>query len=329
MSVEDIIRELVTWLSERNPPEKIAAVTIPFGIDADFIKRAVDLADVEPIYVTMHGLAGIDLASAVQCPIAVTFRRKVIVVLDYDAIVSTDPPTAAAVAAAMKVDKVPFVIAAAVFRGKTELPKRHRAFATASSDDDAVVTVRRRDKGLAGAQAALSGVVTHYRGDGIAIGAVFDNYLEKPVDALYVAEYFSAADVIYEQLCRAGEFDDPFSFLPVTAAALAYERAGLTAGRVTTFGTAWSKTNAMYAKLKTSRDISLGFTAAGSRLSWTPTTGIDLVRSMLCAASPEVDRIAAIGKMLGVRPNIVLLIMRLWKTKYTLSTHGKVKRAMP
>ena len=69
--------------------------------------------------------------------------------------------------------------------------------------------------------------------------------------------------------------------------------------------------------------------AAGSRLSWTPTTGIDLVRSMLCAASPEVDRIAAIGKMLGVRPNIVLLIMRLWKTKYTLSTHGKVKRAMP
>jgi hypothetical protein len=331
MDAEDIIPALATWLADP-PGMKLAAVTIPFGTDAQFVTRAVDLADVEPIYVTMHGLAGIDLAAAVQCPIAVTFRKKVVVVFDYDAIVANDPQTAATIAAAMKTDRVPFVVVANAFRGKTELPKGHWAIALRASSSNAAAApvVRRKDKGLAGAEAALSGNVTEqYRGDGIALGAVFDNYLEKPIDALYVADYFSAADVIGEQLCRAGEFEDPFSFMPITAAALEYERAGHHLGPISTFGTVWSKTNAMYAKLKNARDVALAFTAAGSRLgAWTPITGIDLVRAMLCAAAPDVERLAAIGTSLGVSPGIVLLIMRLWKTKYTLSTHGKVKRAM-
>jgi hypothetical protein len=319
MDIPDIIPALATWIAGTHPT-KIAAVQISSGADSGFVKDAVQLAGAEPIYVTMHGLAGIDLASAAASPMAVTFRKKVIVVFDYDAIASNDPSTMLAVAAAMKINKVPCVIVGNSFRGKTDLPKHHAVFEVAGGP----VAVR-RDKGIAGAEAALSGEIREYSGDGIAAGAVFDNYLSvnpEFADVCHIAEAFSAADVIGEQLCRAGDFDDPYSFVPIAAAALWSGNSKKVT--ITTFGTVWSKTNAMYAKVNSVRVISKAFEVSGSRLLWTPTTGVDLVRGMMASSADHVG----VAKRLALPPPALLAIMRLWKTKYTLATHAKVKKSL-
>jgi hypothetical protein len=344
VSKSELITALATWIREDHAV-RVAAVQLPMGIPADAMCReAVAQAGAEPVYVSMQGLAGTDLGAAARSPMAVTFKKKVIVVFEFDAMVSSDQTLLGHVAAAIKLNRVPVVLVGNSFRAKaTDLPKGHAFFDVVSENPhDYIRAVTKfsgrpdslRDKGLAGAEAALRGIQQDYRGDGIALGGVYDNYLGGtsaiPVaDLLIIAEAFSWADVVSEGMCRACNFEDPYSYVPVSTAAAVLAGAGAPVP-IATFGTVWSKTNAMYAKVNNMRALSRGMVEAGSAYAWTATTGLDCVRSMVARAVGEgdVQKAARVARDAGVSPAALLSLMRLWKSKYTLATHAKVRRAM-
>jgi len=332
MHEEEIIEALSTWI-QTNHETKVAAVQVPMGNDAPFVKRAVERADAEPVYISMGGVAGVDIASAAHTPIAVTFKKKVIVVYEFDAIVSCDPSTCAAISAAIKKNRVPVILVANSFRSKgSELPKGH-VFFTLDLQNDVVPIYSKKIKGVDGAKDALRGVEAEYRGDGIALGGVFDNYLNHaatPIDAaLRIANSFSSADIAAEGMRRCGCFDDPYSFLPISMAAHVFRELGATP-TIGTFGTVWSKTNAMYAKMNSGRVVERAMVDAGSRQAWHAAAGIDMVRCMVSAAlaRDDVRGAADVADRAGLTHAALLATMRLWKSKYNLATHAKIRKAI-
>lgn len=339
ISKEEIIPALATWISE-NHEVKVAAVQLPMGIDSGMIKDAVDSAGAEGVYISMNGLEGVDLASAARTPIAVTFKKKVIVVFEYDAMVTGDQGLLAHVSAAIKVNKVPVVLVGNSFKSKaSSLPKDCRVFHVVSADPhDHIRAITKfsdtrdslEDKGLAGAESVFSGVHQEYRGDGIALGGVFDNYLVQVDNLENIADAFSWADVVSEGMCRAGSFDDPYSFVPLEVASLAFRNSHTKKPTISTFGTVWSKTNAMYAKVNTGRMAARTMTDSGSKVSWTPVSGIDMIRGMIVTQLQKNDLQGAvnIAKNAGLNSAALLAIMRLWKTKYTLAMHSKIKKLL-
>jgi len=332
MHEEEIIEALSTWIREDHDT-KVAAIQVPMGNDAPLVKRAVERADAEPVYISMGGVAGVDIASAAHTPIAVTFKKKVIVVYEFDAIVSCDPSTCAAISAAIKKNRVPVILVANSFRSKgSELPKGH-VFFTLDLQDDVIPIYSKKIKGIDGAKDALRGVEAEYRGDGIALGGVFDNYLNHaatPIDAaLRIANSFSSADIAAEGMRRCGCFDDPYSFLPISMAAHIFRELGATP-TIGTFGTVWSKTNAMYAKMNSGRVVERAMVDAGSRQAWHAAAGIDMVRCMVSAAlaRDDVREAADVADRAGLTHAALLATMRLWKTKYNLATHAKIRKAI-
>lgn len=335
----DIIGHLATWMQTTHE-SKVAAVQLPMGLGADLVYQAVERAGIEPVYVSMSGMGGVDLDSAARSPIAVTFKKKVIIVLEFDAIVSSDPTIAKHVAAAIKLDKVQILLVAHSFRAKAaDLPKGH-AFFEVQVNTDPHYEVRKvskfdslrdsiRDKGLAGAEAALQGIMQDYRGDGIAMGGVFDNYLVNGVDYQNIAEAFSWSDAVSEGMCRAGNYDDQYTFVPVTMTALAFADAPKH-GTVTTFGTVWSKMNAMYAKVNSSRALVNKMRESGSRSTWGVVQGFDALRGMMQSrlAENDIEGAARVARSAGLDSASVLALMRLWKSKYSLAMHAKVKKLL-
>lgn len=334
---EEIIPVLATWLTSGEG--MVAAVQLPMGLDTDIIKKAVIHADFEPVYVSMHGLAGIDLASAARSPVAVTFKKKVIVVFEYDAIASSDQSTMLQISAALKLGKVPVVLVGTTFKAKAiDVPKHATVFVVQSDDPHDYIRAITKfngkkdsmmDKGLAGAEAALQGIQQDYRGDGIALGGVFDNYLHAPTPGFIdVADAFSWADIVSEGMCRGGMFDDVYSFVPVSTAALAF-RDVTVAPKIVTFGTVWSKTNAMYAKVNNAKNVAKNVSDMGKSVySWKTTDGLDHVRGMIVTslARGHIQETAALIKAAGLNAASLLSLMRLWKSKYTLATHAKLKK---
>ncbi len=338
LSEEEIIDALATWIAGDHAV-KVAAVKLPMGVTSTCVRHALKRASVEPVWLSMGSVAGVDIAAAAKSPMAVTFKKKVIVVDEFDAIVQNDQTTFTAITAAIKINKVPVVLIGNSFRSKaTELPKGHTMFEVACTPDNDIRVIfadtpdRLDDKGVAGAEAALHGVDRDYRGDGIALGGVFDNYLVAGTPEFsLIAQAFSDADVIGEGMCRAGFFDDPYSFLPVTTAATVFRHSSTqrTPPPVTTFGTVWSKTNAMYAKVNSARAVAKALRDTGkSALVMTPHTGLDWLRCMIVSALArnDIQLAAERAKAAGLDASHVLSIMRLWKSKYTLATHGKVKK---
>lgn len=302
---------------------------LPTGVD-----EAVRRADYEPVAISMGAVAGVDIASAASTPIAVTFRRKVIVVYEYDAIVSGDVTTTTAINAAIKTNKVPVILVGNVFKSKSDLPKGHDVFEMPMPPSQEIRVVFREgpdsleDKGLSGAEAALSGKQQEYRGDGIALGGVFDNYLsDSQCDYYKIAQSFSDMDAVNEGLCRTGNYDDPYSSMPLQTAASACSK---TPKKIVTFGTVWSKTNAMYAKVNSARSVSKALTDAGSVSRWSVEEGLAFLRLVISQHVQRGDHeaAAAAAKNAGLTPAALLLLMRLWKSKYTLATHSKVKKLM-
>jgi hypothetical protein len=329
LNEEEIIEALSTWIREDHAT-KVAAVQVPIGNDAPIVKRAIENADAEPVWISMGGVAGVDIASAAQTPIAVTFKKKVIVVYEFDAIVSNDPSTCAAISAAIRKNRVPVILVANSFRSKgSEVPKGHAFFTLGQNDVIPIYT--KNTKGIDGAKDALRGVEAEYRGDGIALGGVFDNYLNHaatPIDAAFrIAESFSSADIAAEGMRRCGCFDDPYSFLPVSTASHVFRELGATPA-IGTFGTVWSKTNAMYAKMNSSRVVERAMVDAGSRQPWHAAAGIDMVRCMVSAAlaRDDVREAADVADRAGLTHAALLATMRLWKSKYTLATHAKIRK---
>ena len=336
---EEIIPVLATWLV--SGAGMVAAVKLPMGLDSGVIKHAVARADFEPVYVSMHGLAGVDLASAARSPIAVTFKKKVIVVFEYDAIASSDQSTMLQVSAAIKFNKVPVVLVGTTFKAKAiDVPKHATLFVVESDDPhDHIRAISKfsgkkdnmMDKGLAGAEAALRGIQQDYRGDGIALGGVFDNYLNAPTPGFVdIADAFSWADVVSESMCRGGVFEDIYSFVPVSTAAHAFRDVTL-APKIVTFGTVWSKTNAMYAKVNNAKNVSKNVSEVGKSVYlWKTTDGLDHVRGMIVASLSHktIPETAALVKAAGLDAGSLLSLMRLWKSKYTLATHAKIKKLL-
>lgn len=338
ISKEEIIPALATWIMEHHEI-KIAAVQLPMGVDSDIVKKAVEHAGAEGVYVSMNGLEGVDLASAARTPIAVTFKKKVIVVFEYDAMVTGDQGLLAHVSAAIKVNKVPVVLVGNSFRSKaSSLPKDTKLFQVVSADPhDHIRAITKfpekrdslADKGLAGAEAVFSGIHQDYRGDGIALGGVFDNYLVQIDNLEEIADAFSWADVVSEGMCRAGSFDDPYSFVPLEVSSLAFRKC-IKKPTISTFGTVWSKTNAMYAKINTGRMASRTMIEAGSAVYWTPVSGIDSIRGMIVTELQRNNLQGAVdlARAAGLTSAALLAIMRLWKTKYTLAMHAKIKKLL-
>lgn len=104
--------ELTSWLQQPGDP-KTCLVTLPQGmVVVEDIHAAVASATMDSVCIDMNGLNGVDMYSAARSPIAVTFRRKVIVVFDYDAIVSNNQPFLTHITTAMKLNIVPVVLVA-------------------------------------------------------------------------------------------------------------------------------------------------------------------------------------------------------------------------
>lgn len=338
---EKLTATLTTWLS--NPGEKICLLTLPQGISVvDDVFAAVKNASMEPVYIDMNGLHGVDMYAAARSPVAVTFKKKVILVFDYDAIVSNNQPFLAHITNAMKLNIVPMVLVAQIMTGKNSvLPvKTYHTISVQelpqTTEWDIIPIFEKgkekdlfHDKGLEGATRALQGVTDiDYRGDNIAFGGVFDGYLQacpfEYVDT--VADAYSWTDIITESLY--GGTDDMYSYVPIVSAAHAIAESGKTA-TVKTFGIVWSKNNARYAKARNVQAIQKSMLER-HRIPMSLIGGMDTLRTMMTSMVHQ-KQFAAVAEMahtIGLVPATLLLFMRLWKTKYTLSMHAKVKAFM-
>jgi len=338
---DKLVDELTSWLKQPGDP-KTCLVTLPNGlVILDDIHTAVTRANMDSVCIDMNGLNGVDMYSAARSPIAVTFRRKVIVVFDYDAIVSNNQPFLTHITTAMKLNIVPVVLVAQEMTGKTAtLPVKHHHTITVehppevSSDEYAITIVYGKkdtfdDKGLIGAQHALEGRTdVDYRGDNIAYGGVYDSYLEScpNTSACTVAEAYSWSDVIGDSMY--GIADDLYSYVPLMTAATAFSSSSKR-GTVKSFGVVWSKNNARYAKVKNIQTIQRTMLDTQKRI-FGICDGLDFCRSILTKfihAKQYADA-ARFATRIGLDAQSLILLMRLWKTKYTLSIHAKVKQRM-
>lgn len=344
---QDKLRDdLTTWLKEPGDP-KTCLVTIPEGVVVvDEIHAAVEGAGMESVCIDMNGLHGVDLYSAARSPIAVTFRRKVIVVFDYDAIVSHNQPFLTHITSAMKLNIVPVVLVAQHMTGKTAtLPVKGHHVITVPlpppppppPEEEYEITIvyskkdTFEDKGLLGAQHALCGRTdVDYRGDNIAYGGVFDSYLEScPNDAAHnIAEAYSWSDVVGDTMYGVAE-NDVYSFVPLMTTAAVFSSRPSTSKKVKSFGVVWSKNNARYAKVKNIQTIQSTMLDVQKRTLGL-LNGMDFCRTWITTMcrQKEYARAAAFATQLGLTPQTLILLMRLWKTKYTLSIHAKVKQHM-
>lgn len=339
-----VLREWLTTVTEspgRTPPHVAAIGGPPRAGCTTLVRDAIRELHLEPVWIATGAVAGVHLESAAASAVAVSGRRKVIVIDELDAIAASDPVTTSAVGHVLKKGMVPVVLIAHGF------PDEWR---TKSGDlvprDATLIRVPRRDlayqpppptKGLVGAEAVLrggSGVVpTMFRGDGIAAGAVFDNFWKHATSleaARDIAETFSAHDAIQDTMARMGSHDDPYATLPLAVAATrcAAKDSKVT---ITTFGSAWSKTNAVYAKRASVRNVLRTRVENGFRASLSPPEGLDTLRGAIktCVARGDLEGAAVVATTAGLDPPTLLAVMRLWSNcGYTLPTHAKIKKAM-
>jgi len=333
---EDATCALLAWLDA--PTCLCVAVGgVPGAGSTSVVRDALAQRDVEAIWLATGAVAGVHLESAASSTVAVNGKRKVIVIDEFDAIVAADPQTTSSISAIIKKGVVPLVFIAhgdpAGWRTKVGdmIPKQAARIHVAAPD---LAERPTPVKGLDGAAIALKGiddsaVLAAFRGDGIASGAVFDNYPKYAKsfdDARAIADAFSAHDAIQDSMARAGVHDDPYAAVPIATAAL--HCAARTDVAIGTFGNVWSKNNAMYAKKSTIRAITRERIDRGMPCLLTAFDGLDAVRRMLQNA---IDRgawaeAAAIAERAGLASTGVLGVMRLWASGYTLSTHAKVRK---
>lgn len=341
---EKFVESLTTWCVSDSTTLTTCQIIVPEGENIfQDVRMAVSNASMEPVIVDMNGLHGVDLASAARSPIAVTFKRKVIIVFDYDAIVGNNQPFLTHITSAIKLCIVPVILVMQEIKGKNSvLPIKTVHTITIESpptppppDDEYPIIVKYRkdtfqDKGLEGAIKALEGCTDiEYRGDNIANGGVFDSYLDSAIPGSMihmVSEAYSWSDIIADSMY--GTCDDMYSYVPITTAAHIFSNAGIR-GRLKSFGVVWSKNNARYVKMKNIQSITQSVLEE-NKILMPLLSGLDCFRTMLTVLihRKEFDRAAELVCDLGLSPPQVLLFMRLWKTKYTLSMHAKIKTSI-
>lgn len=330
---QNFIETLTQWLLQDHDVKTVKIETQSGARLA--VEEAIVQANMEPVRISMQGLQGVDMASASKSPIAVTFKRKVIIVYDYDAIVSGDQSLLNHVNTAIRTNMVPIVLVGKTVTGKAAtLPIKGYHTITIQNDEYEVIAITKdkkdtfEDKGIEGAINALRG--RHdldYRGDGIAFGGVFDNYLTNSsrlsIDELSnISDTYSWSEATGEVLCENGMYEDPYTFVPVTTAAAYFSKEDK--GLVKTFGQVWSKTNAMYAKMNSIHALQTMVRPIGY---FSQVDGFDHIRNILLQhiSNQEYEKVANVAKSMGITASGLLSLMRLWKCKYTLSIHAKIK----
>jgi hypothetical protein len=347
---ENVCEQLTTWMHQTaTHAPKTCLLTIPEGlVIIDDVHRAVKEANMESVCIDMNGLQGIDLYAASRSPIAVTFRRKIIVVFDYDAIVSSNQAFVSHITNAIKLDIVPVLLVAQEMTGKVATlpvktyqdirvapPPPDETPAATEKEDEYKITIiyskkdQYEDKGLLGAKYALEGRTDiDYRGDNIAFGGVYDSYLAACPDdrAHLIAEAYSWADVMGDAMFGG---DDMYSFFPLTTTATVFANARKK-GKVKTFGVVWSKNNARFARLKNINQIRRSMLESGNMTLLSLCDGLDSCRTLLtqCVHAKDYKKTGDVARSFGLTPQTLLLLMRLWNTKYTVSIHAKVKQHM-
>lgn len=330
---QNFVEALTQWL-RGNHDTKTVKIETQSGVRLA-VEEALVKANMEPVRISMQGLQGVDITSACTTPIAVTFKRKVIIVYDYDAIVSSDQSLLNHVNTAIRTNVVPVVLVGRPVTGKAAtLPIKGFETMAIQDDEYEVIAITRdkkdtfADKGIDGAMNALLGRQDlDYRGDGIAFGGVYDNYLTNSTrltihDLASIADSYSWSDATGEAMCKTGMYEDPYTFVPVTEAACFFSKKDK--GTVKTFGQVWSKTNAMYAKTNSIHALQKMVRPHGHH---SQIDGFDHIRSMLLThiSNQEYNKAADIVKSMDITAPGLLSLMRLWKCKYTLSVHAKIK----
>ena len=218
---------LLPWLaSTRDQSTKTVVIESPNGPGTD-----VDLMDIAPYVEETCACAGmelvrfgigyppVDIESVCSSPMAVTFKRKVLVVYHYDAISASDVSMTSAVHTAMKRNTVPIIV---LTRSETRPTLKHCHWITLEG-----CRIVDTSRGVDGASAALLGQPQDFGGDNIAFGGVFDNYLcNGPLsieDATRISEAYSLSECLSESLCRAGVFGDPYTYVPLMSASLVFK----------------------------------------------------------------------------------------------------------
>jgi hypothetical protein len=321
------------------PGPRVAAVVGPPGAGATTTVREAlreHREAVEPVWLAVGKVAGIDVPSVASTALSVTGVRKILVVDEADALASADPMVWLQIVALVRAKKrtLPVVFIAHGLRNKVgdalprgaatfELLPRSSGLATASAN-----------KGLRGASLAMSGQGrgVEYRGDGIATGAIFDNYLTvgAPSRVVPIAEAFSAADAIDEGMCRAGAYENVYAALPISTAA-AWCRGDASDAVEMTFGTVWSKNNTAHSKAAAVRAVQLERARQGRVAILGAHSGLDHLRLMMqsrVADGRDLEGVAAIARGAGLDSSATLAVMRLWKSGYSLTMHGTVKKRL-
>ena len=335
-------KKFEAWLTSvpsRKAPAVCAVGGPPGAGCTTLVARGIADAGWDAVWIAAGAVAGVDLQQAASSAVAVTGRRKIIVVDEFDALTAADPVTTAVIATILKKGVVPIVLIAhgppAAWRTKAGelVPKDAERIAVPGT-----VSTRNNNKGLVGAAVALSGggdvVPTAFRGDGIASGAVYDNYAKYAKtfeDAARIADVFSAHDAIQDVMARGGVHEDPYAALPIATAAISCASRPPDDIEIKTFGSIWSKTNAMYAKKGSVRAICrrLHETVPGGT-TMRPHDGLDLVRLAVqgCVRRGALDEAAAVARAAGLDPATLLATMRLWPGSYTLGVHGKIRKLL-
>lgn len=294
---------LAAWYPTAGPC-RVAAITGPRAAEAVL----ASLGDCEPVHVSLTS-GGVDVLTACASATAVSGLRKVLVVDEYDAIASFDPSLKKQVLTAAKEGRVPVVLVAdAPFKAKCDVPRGAARFEVTAPRPPNPGQDSLDDRGLVAASRALAGERDRYSGDGIANGAVFDNYLGvKGVDFARVAQAFSDADCIDEGMCRAHVFDDLYAALPITAASLAVPSGGARKELVR-FGTVWSKTNAAHARAGELRALQFRMHEVRPRAG----DDLDYVRQMMAARLEEgsYEGVDEVARAAGVDAEGAVTLMR-------------------
>lgn len=149
-----------------------------------------------------------------------------------------------------------------------------------------------------------------FRGaDGTAVSAVFENYLGAKSE-VSCAEAFSVGDVL------------PEAYSVFAVAAVGHAPCVHT-GDTVKFGTLWSKASSLVAKQANVRAIAFSRATRGLPTLF-DVQDLGVLRAMILAVGPE--HAARIAGAAGLDPTALLAVMRLFKCKYTLGFHAKVKK---
>lgn len=344
---------LVDFLRVDPESPRVAVLVGPSGSGKTFVATAIARAlNLEIVWMSVSHGTPPDFAAKVAETKTPDGRRKVLIYEEYEGLSSVE------VGGLAKLPPVSVVLLACSTRGRTSgnLPRNTLVFSLRPPDtlailrqtfrgisDDTLEAIAakagsdvraalgmaatgftdrfaNRD-GLDLAHAALNGHFDNLADlpDPTAVSACHENYVTKNItihDAQRVAESLSLGDLMdvsAEPLLEAHE-------LGLRATSLT---PGTFEGDITKFGMVWSKASTAAAKHATFLNVRK---AMGKAALAPGDLGFLRLAVASLASQKKYEDIATLAKGAGLDPATLLWMMRLFSGKYTLTTHGHVKK---